>query len=279
MSHPTPPSAPAPFPHYPSATAVLQPETSEKSFVVTWLLSLFLGGLGVDRFYIGKFGTGIVKLITLGGLGVWTFVDLIITTAGAQTDKCGLKLRNYAKYKVLAIVLTIVMMVFGAVGGIVGGIAAVAIASSTGQSAGGSPVLGNPSRTQITLGTPFLVDFGRGNVAKITVVSASSAKEIPSSGNFVYHPKNGSYLILDVRWETEKGVTTANALYFTARDANGHKIFSQTVSADGAMGSGQVMAGEQMNGTVDLDVAPGLTTMIVDIPRVGEVAQMGITVT
>lgn len=44
------------------------------------------------------------------------------------------------------------------------------------------------------------------------------------------------------------------------------------------MGAGQVVAGEQMNGTVDLDVAPGLTTMIVDIPRVGEVAQMSITV-
>lgn len=167
--------------------------------MVTWLLSLFLGGLGADRFYLGKIGTGVVKLITLGGLGIWSFVDLIITIAGAQTDKRGLKLKNYAKYKVVAIVLTLIMMVLGTIGGVVGSIAAVAISSSTVQSAGGSSVLGNPARKQITLGTPFLVDFGQGNVAKITVVGASSAKEIPSSGSFVYHPKNGSYLILDVR--------------------------------------------------------------------------------
>ena len=49
---------------------------------VNWLLvllmSIFFGMLGVDRFIMGKVGTGILKLITFGGLGIWWLVDLIL---------------------------------------------------------------------------------------------------------------------------------------------------------------------------------------------------------
>ena len=89
----------------------------EKSFATTWVLSLLLGGLGVDRFYLGKVGTGILKLVTLGGLGVWVLVDLIITLAGKQRDKQGRLLAGYAKHKVLAWIVTAVLLVVGAVSG------------------------------------------------------------------------------------------------------------------------------------------------------------------
>ena len=49
-----------------------------KSWVVALILSLFLGILGIDRFYMGYIGTGILKLITFGGLGVWYLVDIIL---------------------------------------------------------------------------------------------------------------------------------------------------------------------------------------------------------
>ena len=41
-------------------------------------MSIFFGSLGVDRFIMGKVGTGILKLITFGGLGVWWLIDLIL---------------------------------------------------------------------------------------------------------------------------------------------------------------------------------------------------------
>ena len=62
---------------------------SDKDFVVLVLLSVLVGGLGIDRFYLGKYGTGILKLITLGGLGLWWLIDLILIVMGKMTDSEG----------------------------------------------------------------------------------------------------------------------------------------------------------------------------------------------
>ena len=64
-------------------------EKSEKSNVVALLLCLFLGGLGVHRFYVGKIGTGVLMLVTLGGIGIWALIDLIMIALGKFTDKDG----------------------------------------------------------------------------------------------------------------------------------------------------------------------------------------------
>ncbi len=57
------------------------------------VLSIFLGGLGVDRFCVGKVGTGILKLITGGGFGVWWLIDIIMIACGNFTDKAGNKIQ------------------------------------------------------------------------------------------------------------------------------------------------------------------------------------------
>ena len=67
---------------------------SEKNFVVSILLCLFFGTLGVHRFYVGKIGTGILMLITLGGFGIWTLIDLIMIIVGKFTDKEGLAIKT-----------------------------------------------------------------------------------------------------------------------------------------------------------------------------------------
>lgn len=67
---------------------------SEKDWLVTLLLSLFLGTLGVHRFYVGKIGTGILQLITLGGCGIWALIDIIVIITGNFKDKDGNEIRN-----------------------------------------------------------------------------------------------------------------------------------------------------------------------------------------
>ena len=69
--------------------------TSSKTstdWLTLFLLTFFVGVLGVHRFYTGKIGTGFLMLITLGGFGVWFLVDLILVVTGQFTNKEGQKI-------------------------------------------------------------------------------------------------------------------------------------------------------------------------------------------
>jgi TM2 domain-containing membrane protein YozV len=65
---------------------------SDTAYLTATYFSLFLGFLGVDRFYLGHPGLGILKLITLGGLGIWWLIDLIWIALGNATTKRGVRL-------------------------------------------------------------------------------------------------------------------------------------------------------------------------------------------
>ena len=64
-----------------------------KSKVTAALLCFFLGMIGVHRFYVGKIGTGVAQVITLGGFGIWALIDFIMILMGTFTDANGKKLK------------------------------------------------------------------------------------------------------------------------------------------------------------------------------------------
>ena len=65
---------------------------SPKSQAVAYILSAFLGVFAIDRFYLGYVGLGLLKLFTIGGLGVWIAIDKILIGGGLVRDKQGRRL-------------------------------------------------------------------------------------------------------------------------------------------------------------------------------------------
>ena len=82
-------------PPKPAVETKMEEEISPKSRLAVALFAWFLGVLGVHRFYLGKIGTGIAMLLTLGGLGIWALVDFIMAVAGAMKDKEGKLIKNW----------------------------------------------------------------------------------------------------------------------------------------------------------------------------------------
>lgn len=179
---PIPPAQPTP---YGAGTAVAPgaPLAPQKSFVATWLLSLFLGGLGIDRFYLGKVGTGIVKLVTGGAFGIWSLIDLILVLAGKQTDSYGRPLAGYDRNKVKAIIITIVVILLGWVVGIATMVSAASGASRAIQSAASSA----PSIAASQVASPA------------TATKASSAQSPSPSAAAATTPKAQSKPILPTK--------------------------------------------------------------------------------
>jgi TM2 domain-containing membrane protein YozV len=70
---------------------------SPKSRTVAAILGFFLGGLGVDRFYLGNIGMGIAKLL-LGWLtfGIWPLIDWIVVLSGGAHDGDGLRVTTWS---------------------------------------------------------------------------------------------------------------------------------------------------------------------------------------
>ncbi|WP_195985560.1 NINE protein [Clostridium sp. D33t1_170424_F3] len=77
-------------PSYPAYMEVISPS----SRWVALILCIFLGTLGIHRFYVGKIGTGILYLLTGGAFGIGWIVDIIMIACGSFTDSYGAQLKQ-----------------------------------------------------------------------------------------------------------------------------------------------------------------------------------------
>ncbi len=93
-----------------NANPQVQLQTAQKSWLVTALLSFFVGFLGIHRFYTGYIGIGIAQLLTFGGCGLWALIDLICILANKFNDAKGQTLEGYNKAVAIALVATSLLL-------------------------------------------------------------------------------------------------------------------------------------------------------------------------
>lgn len=158
---------------YPQTYGYGQPSTSTKSFLTTWLLSLLIGVFGVDRFYLGKVGTGILKLVTLGGFGIWALIDLVLILTNKMKDKNGLPLEGYSKHRKVALIITGVLILLSIVVN-----AARASSSPTAAPAASTPKVAaiTPSATPTPTPTPSKDPAVAAAEAKASAEASAKAK-------------------------------------------------------------------------------------------------------
>lgn len=113
-----------------------------------------------------------------------------------------------------------------------------------------------------------------GDVARITIVSAVRTDTVTTTA-FASPAKNGTYLLLDVLWETEAGETSSNPFYFSAKDASGRKA-DRYLFADQQLGAADVLPGDKSRGFIAFDIAPGAATVMISDPLLQEVARIQI---
>jgi len=70
-------------------------DSSDRRVLPALLLCFFLGVFGAHRFYVGKIGTAILMIVTLGGFGIWALIDLILIVLGAFRDDRGLRVNQW----------------------------------------------------------------------------------------------------------------------------------------------------------------------------------------
>lgn len=81
-------------PQQPPYAPPYDPTRSDKDFLTTLLLAIFLGYLGVHRFYTNNTAIGVIQLVTLGGCGVWVLIDIIMLVTGSYKDGEGKTVKN-----------------------------------------------------------------------------------------------------------------------------------------------------------------------------------------
>lgn len=105
----------------PTSLHVVENQTRQRHFLATFFLSFLWGTFGVDRMYMGFWGLGILKLVTLGGLGIWVLIDLVLVMGGYMRDKQGREMLQAAEYKkfayktvlIFAVVVGLVVLING----------------------------------------------------------------------------------------------------------------------------------------------------------------------
>ncbi|WP_240471990.1 TM2 domain-containing protein [Pseudarthrobacter phenanthrenivorans] len=239
--------------------------------MTTWILSLLLGTFGADRFYLGKMGSAVAKLLTAGGLGIWAIVDLVMTLTGNTRDIFGRPLAGYPENRKKAWIITAVVWLMSIISGIVLTVVSIAMIAAAVDGRNVPVPSGIPSVSQ---GAPVpsggsapdagsvVATVSEGNTVKVGVLDSIYTAEIP--GMSYLQPKNGGFLAVEVSWETQTGTSFSSPSNFAVYDADGKE--GELVYLDeglGALPTEEVGAGDVRQGVIAFDVKKGPVQVVI----------------
>lgn len=238
--------------------------TNQKDFLTAFLLSLFLGVLGVDRFYLGKVGTGILKLLTFGGLGIWYLIDLILILTGSMKSKDGHELKGRDKNLKTALIIGGVVLVLGFISS-----AASSTSVSTTEVKKATPApaadTSAPAATNAKLGQPV-----RDGKFEFTVSSVECGKASVGS-EFLNKNAQGQYCLLNISvkniGDQAQSILSANQYLF---NASGQKYSADDVatmynSPDGSSWYSDINPGNSVSGAIVFDIPKDQTPTVAEL--------------
>lgn len=235
---------------------------AQKDFMTAAMLSLFLGMLGIDRFYLGKVGTGILKLITFGGLGIWYLIDLIIILTGSMKSKNGQPLQGRKKHLKLALIITVVWLVI-----------CIGLYATNSSENGVGSLTSNTGGSNSKKDTDKLAVIGepvRDGKFEFTITGFSCGATSVGDNPYLKKTAQGQFCLLNL---TVKNISTEAQIF----DSSSEYLYASTskYSADGSasiyvnpQGStflNQINPGNSVTGTVVFDVPLGVSPNIADL--------------
>lgn len=226
-------------------------DTPRKNFMVAAMLSLFLGGLGVDRFYLAKVGTGILKLITFGGFGIWYLIDLILILTGNMVDKFKHPLEGRDRYLKPVLAIVAVVFVLGLVGVSAGGGDGAQQTADT-----------NNKQEQEEEKVAKIGETARDGKFEFTVNGIECGQQ-QIGGQYVNEKAQGQFCLLDVKVENvgdrAQSLFAENQYLYNEQDqeysADSEATF--TVNPQDTTLFEEINPGNALNGTIVFDVPEG----------------------
>lgn len=237
-----------------------QPHAStkpQKDFLTAALLSLFLGVFGVDRFYLGKVGTGILKLVTFGGFGIWYLIDLILILAGSMKSANGEELKGRAKNLKVALIITGVIFVIG-IGGSASSKSTLKSVDTTAKTPTTTQKASEPSASKEQ--TAKIGEVARDGKFEFTVSSIECGKTSVGTNQYLTKTPQGQYCLLSV---SVKNIGDQAQSWFSSNqylfNANGQKYSADDTATlynapNGTSWYDNINPGNSVTGAIVFDV-------------------------
>lgn len=240
-------------PNAPTFNGQAESGESDKSYLVAWILSYFLGFLGIDRFYLGYTGLGIAKLLTFGGCGIWAFIDWILIFAGVTKDSQGRPLKNRKEHFKITVILVAVGLTLSVTGTLVSFLVFGKTIDTAVKNSGDSSLNLSSDSDSRADSQKKDIEIKVGEVAEINGISMKieSIRKEAALDDYQKAAAGKNFIVANISLENTGDKTGSyNMMDFRIQTAGGQVLDTTYQRVDPALEYGDLVAGGKAAGNV-----------------------------